>query len=75
MEQHLNRLCFTSRVATEQELRKQIALERATFKLLEMSNFRVSFSYVHDIVVGQKSLEIWLLVRPRSEYREEDLPE
>ena len=41
----------------------------------ETTNLRVSFGDVHDIVVGQKSFEIWLLVRPRSEYRDEDLPE
>lgn len=41
----------------------------------ETKNYRASFSDVQDIVVGQKSLEIWLLVRPRSEYRDEDLPE
>jgi hypothetical protein len=38
-------------------------------------NVRVSFGPVHDMVVGQRSFEIWLLVRPRSEYRDEDLPE
>ena len=37
--------------------------------------YQVSFGDLHDIVVGQKSFEIWLLVRPRSEYRDEDLPE
>jgi len=36
---------------------------------------QVSFGPVHDIVVGHRSFEIWLLVRPRSEYRDEDLPE
>jgi hypothetical protein len=41
----------------------------------EMRNYRVSFGAVYDIVVGQKSLEIWLLVRPRGEYRDDDLPE
>jgi|SRR6185437_7396797 len=41
----------------------------------EAKNYRVSFSDVRDIVVGQKSFEIWLLVRPRSEYRDQDLPE
>jgi hypothetical protein len=41
----------------------------------ETQNVRLSFGDVHDIVVGQTSFEIWLLVRPRSEYREEDLPE
>ncbi len=40
----------------------------------EAKNDRVSFSDVCEIVVGEKSLEIWLLVRPRSEYRGEDLP-
>jgi hypothetical protein len=38
-------------------------------------NSPVGFGDVHDIVVGQKSFEIWLLVKPRSEYRDEDLPE
>ena len=41
----------------------------------ETKDYRVSFGDVHDIVVGQKSFEIWLLVRPRSEYRDEDLPD
>jgi hypothetical protein len=41
----------------------------------ETRNYRVGFGDVHDIVVGQKSFEIWLLVKPRSEYRDEDLPE
>jgi hypothetical protein len=41
----------------------------------QTNNYRVGFGDVHDIVVGQKSLEIWLLVKPRSEYRDEDLPE
>ena len=39
------------------------------------NNAPVGFGDVYDIVVGQKSFEIWLLVRPRSEYRDEDLPE
>jgi len=38
-------------------------------------NYRLGFGDVHDIVVGQKSLEVWLLVKPRSEYRDEDLPD
>lgn len=41
----------------------------------ETKNYRVYFSDVRDIVVGQKSFEIWLLVRPRSEYRDQVLPE
>jgi hypothetical protein len=41
----------------------------------ETNNSPVGFGEVHDIVVGQKSFEIWLLVKPRSEYRDEDLPE
>jgi hypothetical protein len=41
----------------------------------ETKDYRIGFGDVHDIVVGQKSFEIWLLVRPRSEYRDEDLPE
>ncbi len=41
----------------------------------ETTKVSLSFGEVHDIVVGQKSFEIWLLVRPRSEYRQEDLPD
>ena len=41
----------------------------------QTSSYRVGFSEVRDIVVGQKSFEIWLLVKARSEYRDEDLPE
>ena len=41
----------------------------------QTNNSPVGFGDVHDIVVGPKSFEIWLLVRPRSEYRDEDLPE
>ena len=41
----------------------------------QTNNSPVGFGDVHDIVVGQKSFEIWLLVRPLSEYRDEDLPE
>lgn len=36
---------------------------------------RIGFGDVHDVVVGQKSFEVWLLVKPRSEYRAEDLPD
>jgi hypothetical protein len=41
----------------------------------QTKDYDLAFSDVHDIVVGQKSFEVWLLVRPRSEYRDEDLPE
>jgi hypothetical protein len=41
----------------------------------QTNNNRVSFGEVHDIVVGQKSFEVWLLVRPRNEYRDDDLPD
>jgi hypothetical protein len=41
----------------------------------ETEKFDLSFGDVHEIVVGEKSAEIWLLVRPRSEYQDEDLPE
>jgi hypothetical protein len=41
----------------------------------EAQDYEIGFGDVHDIVVGQKSFEIWLLVKPRSEYRDEDLPE
>jgi hypothetical protein len=38
-------------------------------------NYSVDFSDVHAVVVGEKSSEIWLLVKPLNEYRDDDLPE
>ena len=40
----------------------------------QTDSFGAEFGEIHDIVVGEKSFEIWLLVKPRSEYRVEDLP-
>lgn len=40
----------------------------------QTDNSVAGFGDVHDMIVGEKSLEIWLLVKPRREYRDEDLP-
>ena len=66
----------TGEIPTEVEtvpetiLQVEVPVVRTTGK-----SYSVSFGDVYDIVVGKESLEVWLLVRPRSEYRDEDLPE